>query len=355
MEQKTFSFAYKPLAEKCQEGNEPEFSAHINIWNLADRKSKPFIDFGLHIQNFRSVEAICFTAPFHIKKADIVDLSWKLKDKEIQLIFNDINYLYKQSDSYYSTYTDNSKSETLILPIKPNEKSDDLSDYINIEENNSETGRFQMYINIGKCPSLPQNVDNIYLRFRIKSIDSNRLLNVLKAKNNYLESAFTQRQLIDFKLNNVRTMDSYVHKKLISAQYILPSFTTIHLFIMVPTDFDISIWGDFSDCRQLEKDEWNNYLDNMMLSKSEILAYHWKKKSNKYKKVNEFAQLIKMEHKATNFKIILVYCAIVIVLGALGSALYSGITDLFSTSPHNSSIQESGINIIEEGSDINVN
>ena len=119
-------------------------------------------------------------------------------------------------------------------------------------------------------------------------------------------------------------MDKFLVNELKSEGFQFTKFKSIHLFIMVPTDYEMAMWGDFADCRQLEKDEWDKYLSGNMTkscNENDISAYHWKQKSKDNELVEEFAQLIKMEHKTTNVDLISIYCAIVIVLGALGSAL----------------------------------
>lgn len=178
-----------------------------------------------------------------------------------------------------------------------------------------------MTINFNDCKDLPNDIKTIYLRFRINNIDSQKILSTLSSKNNYLESAFVERQMLDFKLNNARTIDKYKLSEFTGDKYVLAQFSAIHLFVMVPSDYEIKTWGAFSECRQLEKGEWNNYLHNCVSENTnDILAYHWKQK-NENKPVDEFAQLIKMEHKSTNIKLIIIYCLIVIGLGAMGSGV----------------------------------
>lgn len=320
--QKSFSFSYK-LNESTN--NEVEFDAHVNVWNISDKKENPFIDFGLLIRNYQNVNSICFISPFKVENENIDDLSHLLKENEIQLIFNNSKYKYKQiPDSIYAGYDDANKETVLILPIK-DEAGKNLT-HISCQSTREENLKLIIYLY--KCRDIPKSIKSIYIRFRIKNIDTKKLLSTLSAKNNYLESAFIKRQILDFKLNNVRTIDKFDLSALNSDGYILTQFKAIHLFVMVPSDYEISIWGDFSECRQLEKDEWNDYLNNYVLdSTNDISAYHWKQVS-KEEQVDEFAQLIKMEHKATNWKLIFIYCLIVIILGSLGSALYEGIKSL---------------------------
>lgn len=321
--QKSFSFSYKL---KNTSENDVTFDAHVNVWNVPVFRGKPFIDFGLLVNNYRCLESICFSAPFEVGNDDLSDLSYQLKENEIQLIFNNINYNYKKiPDTIFTGFDDDKQNTVVILPIK--ESNNNPINYVSIESNSE--GHLIFKIDFLKVHNVPQEVNSIYIRFRLKNIDSKLLLSTLAKKNNYLESAFTERQILDFKLNNVRTMDRYKFEELKNEGFILAKFRSIHLFLMVPSDYEVSIWGGFSECRKLEANEWNNYLNdvkNILLKgkinkkENDISAYHWKQKSEE--NVDEFAQLIKMEHKATKPLLIFIYCLIVIVLGSLGSFLF---------------------------------
>ena len=314
---KSFGFFYK---EKEKVENErAEFNAHVNVWNVSNDGS-PFIDFGLQIKNYKSLDSVAFNAPFHIDAENIDDLSHVLKENEIQLIFNNSKFSYKQIEgSIYAGYLDDKDDTVLLLPIKNDEGN--FLEYICCEDINS--SQFQLIINLSKCKNIPNIIDTIYVRFRILNVESQKLLTTLSAKNNYLESAFTERQILDFKLNNVRTIDRFELNRFFGEGYTLAKFSSIHLFVMVPSDYEITTWGCFSECRQLEKGEWNNYLNNCLVrNMSDISAYHWKQKKSGDDTVDEFAQLIKMEHKATNIKLICLYCLIVIFLGIIGNVIY---------------------------------
>lgn len=315
---KSFGFFYKEK-DKSNKADGAKFDAHVNVWNVPDKNGFPFIDFGLLISNYKSLDSIYFTAPFKIEAKNVTDLSHYLKENEIQLIFNNSKFSYKQIESIYAGYHNGEDETVLLLPIKNDEGK--FLQHISVDEGNGNS--FQLKVDFTKCKNLPNDIRTVYIRFRITNIDSRKLLSTLSTKNNYLESAFVERQILDFKLNNARTIDRFEIDRFSGDGYTLAQFSAIHLFVMVPSDYEITTWGDFSECRQLEKDEWNNYLnDSAPQNTTDISAYHWKQKKNNDNYVDEFAQLIKMEHKATNIKIILVYCIIVIILGSMGSGLF---------------------------------
>ena len=53
--QKSFSFSYKL---KNTSENDVTFDAHVNVWNVPVFRGKPFIDFGLLVNNYRCLESI---------------------------------------------------------------------------------------------------------------------------------------------------------------------------------------------------------------------------------------------------------------------------------------------------------
>lgn len=335
--QKSFSFSYKKNnltknEEENSENKDVQFDAHINVWNVADKKSGSFIDFGLLITNYKQIASICFTAPFEISEENVEDLSKCIHEKEIQLIFNNSSYIYTQINNVYTGYKRGENDTVLILPIKNNKNK--FLKCCTFENASNED--FSIEIDLSNLNDIPTGINTIYIRYRIKNIASQEMLSTLATKNNYLESAFTERQILDFKLNNVRTMNQFALSDLKKQGYVLTKFKSIHLFVMVPSTYEISTWGDFSECRQLETDEWNTYLNNnISMDTKNILAYHWKQKYDygKDKFVDEFAQLIKIEHKSTNIKMIFIYCIIVVFLGALGSASFEAIKVLISMLP----------------------
>ena len=124
---KSFGFFYK-----CKENStiEAEFAAHVNVWNISD---KPFIDFGLLVKNYKSLDSIYFMAPFKIEQENIDDLSHVLKEDEIQLIFNNSKFSYKQiAETIYHGYQNEENKTLLFLPIK-NDKSE-LLEYVKNED-----------------------------------------------------------------------------------------------------------------------------------------------------------------------------------------------------------------------------
>lgn len=322
---KSFGLGYKL---KNANGKPPEFDVHINLWDIPSEDElsiTPFIDFGIKIAKFNDIQDITFTIPFSINKSELSDLSYVLKGDEAQLIFNDITYKYEETPKKYKGIT-NGTEKMIFLPIKSALSGDYMSC---VEECDTVSGTYGIRIGLDKYNWIPSDTTAVYFRFRIESPKvQETLLDTLKEKNYYLESAFVERQVIDIKFNDARNIDRNIITWYETEGFTFANFESIHLFVMVPSSYEITIWDNFSECRKLENSVWNSYLENKISTKN-VMAYHWKKKASNSNNLDEFTQLIKIEHRATNWKIISIYCLIVILLGALGSGVCNLFGNLF--------------------------
>lgn len=312
---KSFGLGYK-LKENSKE--QPQFDVHINFWDTDS--APPFIDFGIKIIDFRSVDTIAFTIPFLMNRNDLIDLSYVIKEDEIRLIFNDNSYSYVSQSKGYSSFIREENEKMTFLPIK----KEMYGDYMDcVKEHNGIPNTYSIEIKLSSYSMIPADTNMIYYRFRINSENVEKaLLYTLKEKNYYLESAFIERKIIDIKFNNERNLDRNFIDWYAKENLSLTKIKSIHLFIMVPSTYEVTIWDNFSECRKLENNAWNDYLQNKV-DTNDIMAYHWKKKSKVDHDIDEFNQLVRIEHRATNCKILLMYCCIVILLGALGSGLWN--------------------------------
>lgn len=283
------------------------------------------IDFGIKISDFKSVQKITFSAPFPLSVNDIIDLSHYLKHEESQLIFSDLKYKFEEETNKYSSIN-NGNEKIVFLPIKHN--TGNKKYYDNVIPNQNDSDNFHITIDVKKYLHIPGDTTAIYFRFRIKSNQiTQTMLRKLKDKNYYLESAFLERQTIDIKFNDARNIDSAESSRIEGFKFHFAKFRSVHLFLMVPSSYEVTIWDNFSDCRQLENG-WGNYLQTSEPI-DDIIVYHWQKKDTISNQLDKFTQLIKIEYKYTNLKLIILYCLVVIVLGAFGSGLASFFSNLF--------------------------
>ena len=328
---KSFGLWYKQK-EQCT--LIPKFDLHINFWNVPQKNNAdgsmdeiPLVDFGIKISEFHDTTEIAFSIPCAIDDSELIDLSHVLKSDEVQLIFNDITYKYGEMASPYNGIS-NSKEKIIILPLKKG-VNDTFVSQVSAQKSD-DNQKYTIKISLNKYGDVFKDVTSVYFRFRIKSrVVSNTLMSKLEEKNFYLESAFEERQIIDIKFNNARNIDKYDIRQYKEQKFNVAKLNSVHLFIMVPSFFEVTIWDNFSECRLLESDVWDNYLQNE-ISTNDVIAYHWKKKSSANgNALDDFTQLIKIANRTRNWKIILTYCAIVVFLGSLGSGLFYLVQKVF--------------------------
>jgi len=168
--------------------------------------------------------------------------------------------------------------------------------------------------------------DDVYLRFRIQSDNIKKILFCpIEKKNWFLESGFIENQIVDIKINKERNLPHDVCKEKRLDNYKLAEFNKIHMLIMTDSrDEIISLGSNICDCRKLEEQEWDQYL-NYKYDVSNIFAYHWKEKRTEENIILDFSRLVKIASASTNIKIIIVYMFIVVILGAMGSGLIEAI------------------------------
>lgn len=301
---------------------------HINLWNLYERKElKPFVDFGITIDGFRSIDKLKILMPFHIEKDDIFDLFDYVKLPEIaRLIFNEEDCEIESVGQYFSIkmFGDQKPGDQKLL-IKAKE------DYIfsKIEERSIGNNRFTILeydlkkiCENGKL----KNYDKVYFRFRIRSAEIEKALYCPIDKPNwFLESGFIKTQIIDIKLNKERNLPFEICQDMRMNNYSFVDFNKIHLLVMCRSNDNVESFNNSDgDCRKLETEGWNTYLDDRN-DIDNVLAYHWKEKrsSGTNEKLKDYGKLIKISSATTNYVMILVYMSVVIALGTIGSILAS--------------------------------
>lgn len=303
-------FAYKPLEYRKKK----------------EKSIEPFIDFGLVIQDFRKVEQLKIWFPFSFDKNDFYDLFDKVKE-DSPLIFNDNECEIKTSKGL--SLIEKSEDGVDKLLVKLNDEEN-----LMFERNKSDNNIQTLNINFNRIKSDPnfEEHKNVYLRFRIKTPNLKKFIFCqLNKKNLFLESAFIATQIIDLKINKKRNIPQKKCDDFRLQHYSFAKFNKIHFLLMDYANNDTSILGnDFVECRKLEDDEWNKYLEDEYNTK-DVLVYHWKKKCDDFDKhpIMEYSKLVKVTTSTTNKKILLAYIFIMIALGFLGNLLFATISLLF--------------------------
>lgn len=315
---------------KGDENDKPKLECHINLWNLKINKKRinPFIDFGISIPNFRNVKMLDFLLPFKFNENEIFDLYDYVKNPETaRLIFNEIECEISSKDRYTIINSDNFSKEKLLISLKNNEG---LEKFIRLYNDTNDMSRLLFSFDELKRDKLFIKYTDVYFRFRVNSESIEKALFCpIQKKNWFLESGFTETQIIDIKINQERNLPHELCKDYRLKNFKFASFSKIHLFIMTNSSNEVDTFGNgVYECRKLEEMEWNSYLGNNY-DVINLLAYHWKDKNSDKGGIKNFNKLIRISNASTNMKVIITYIMIVIVLGMIGSGSIELIKLLF--------------------------
>lgn len=317
---KSIGVWYKVVGEDI-----PQLEIHINLWNIKNNKKGivPFIDLGVSIPDFRKIETLDILLPFSVEKDEINDLYEFVKNPDIaRLIFNEIECETSSKDRYAVIRSDNFNDPKLLISIKCGEEFESYIKYKNIEEMTILSVDFEELKKDDKFIEF----DELYFRFRINSASIKKsLFCPVQKKNWFLESGFTETQIIDIKINQERNLPHSICKDYRLKKYHFADLKKIHLLIMTDSSDEVGTFGNgICECRKLEEHDWDHYLENKY-DVTNILAYHWKEKCRDQKSIGSFSRLIRISTASTNMKVIFTYVVVVILLGALGS----GVMELF--------------------------
>jgi len=163
-----------------------------------------------------------------------------------------------------------------------------------------------------------------YYRIRLKNSYVDSVSHIYTPPNSVLESAFSQTELVDFRLNEKRNLNRSLLEMIRSDGE--TNFNKTHLFLMREASDDyVYSHKPPSGSRQLEVDLWKGYVgDDYSFDK--IIAYHWKETNTH----NSFSAFVKFRYIRCNPLTIAAFIIIIIILGFL-SGLAANI--LFSYLP----------------------
>lgn len=338
---RSFGLWYK--ARPIENVTTPKFSVHINFWSESiktskKKKSSPYLDIGIKIIDYRSLEMLIFHCPFIISEKELVDLSDKLSNKKnANIIFNTDGEIETRDQYSIMKLDKNSAGENLLIfPMEQNVGTVfDIQDW---KERTNINFYFRDFINYIDSKKEFKNINSLYIRFRIATESlKNKIYFDSEPLNKSFESAFSGTRIIDFKINEKRNLGEDTITKIEMQNFRWPEFDKIHLLIMEPSSYDVeSFSNEQVTCRELEGRLWDDYFGEMIdTSKGHVLAYHWK-----FEK--EFSCLVKVKYSKARFLTILAYVFIVVALGIAGSLIVSFTQELFK----NNRLYFTGIDIL---------
>ena len=304
---KSIAIWCEPINKDLELVNDIEL--HFNLWKIPNgtKKAHKFLDIGLKLVNTENVNCLKLYFPTIIATVDFEDIVGKFIDKPdlVSAIFNE-NYNVKlNSTSKFNEIRD--IDNNFIFNIYKSSITD-----INFENTFEGT-----IITI----NLPKQERRIYLRYRIKGEFINSLSTISKPTNAILESAFSEIEMIDFRVNEIRDLNlsllESINKKLLKIE-------KMHFFFICSNDEEVvGNHQPFLSCRNLENYRWNNYVDLPNTHKQIYLAYHWKEKEQESVSI-----LIKSKYERNNIVTILKYAILAFFIALVIELISNWIYDI---------------------------
>lgn len=310
------------------------------IKNVGNKKRTNYcFDIGLLVEDIRDIETISLYAPFEISKENIRDLGSIISTNELaSAIFNeDVTVHEVGAKKYKVNDADNKiKNSFIIYHISVKDEivlnscqvSEDHQGTIielntkdimeHVDEENDETAA-----TVKAAP-----ICKYYFRIRIEVPEKHiKLINTDIKGVSVLSDSFTTTEIIDFRINDIRSCSSDIRDKY--SRYQRFKIDKIHYLILRNVSDIILQYGNAVSCRMLEKNIWENYIEG---SHDNLIAYHIKRKSEEkngeIEYITSFNVLTRFQYKKNTILVIIIYIIGIIVLGAVGSWISPSINNI---------------------------
>lgn len=305
---KSIAIWYKPKTNTGDFVDEVEL--HFNLWKLptGSKGHVRFLDIGIKLKNTTNIDELKLYFPTKIRRDDFEDIVDKFIGKPdlVSAIFNE-NYKVI-SDATSKLFQINDSTNKLIFNIYKTTKED-----IKREEKYSGT-IFSILV--------PKQDETIYFRFRIKGTFINSLISTSSPTNAILESAFSEVEMIDFRVNEIRDLDQSLLEEIQKNKKL--KIGKQHFFFICSNEEEvIGSHQPHISCRNLENYRWNDYVGLADIKDQIFLAYHWKDKEIENSNI-----LIKTKYEKNNWRTITKYILLALLIGMSLELLGNWVYDL---------------------------
>lgn len=307
----------------------PSADFHFNLWKLKlnHKHSSPskynkryghFLDIGIKIKRINLVNKVFIYLPFQIKANSIKDLGKCLCSNPgiINVIFNENYKIIGDPNSKMINVRNSVNAES--FGIYALDESQDLE----IVESSYDNGSL---IKMKVSDIIPLSGE-VYFRIRIRGEAIENFRTVYQPKNSLFQSAFSNTEIIDFRLNEKRNLNKSLLEDM--GKKGMFNINKIHFLLLSLANDDYIYSHKPADaCRVLEKDIWKSYIGADYECSDNVIAYHWKEKGECS---TSFSAMVKMRFDENNFCTILIYLGIFGVLSIIFNIVSNYIYTIFS-------------------------
>jgi hypothetical protein len=306
---------YKPKPLKPKE--ELGIELHLNLWKLNKKNGrkivgiKNFLDIGIMIEKPDNVANIYIFLPFRITKSKIEDLGRYFKNNDLlDAIFNQRLNAIPSDQPKTLSINDHDKNKFFIYMI-------DIKNDVRMPAKNYGGSIINIKVSIG------EDIKPIYYRIRINSDKLEGLYTRYKPESQWLESHYTNNELIDFRVNEKRNLDNSLLEEMHNSGEVF--FNNVEYFVMREFKYDyVSSHQEMIRSRKLEADLWKPYVGNDCEC-GNIIAYHWK-----WDRVPGFNAFVKYKFVASDIKTKILFCLFLFLIALTGAILGTLFIKLFN-------------------------
>lgn len=303
---------------------------HVNYWKVPKKGGdyNRFLDFGVMInQVAHEIDSFFFYFPFSVNATDITDLGEKLRDSNLLCTLFNMDMQVQNINS--------SPSYSLVNPKRGNNERHSFWLYelgsSNFQVQELKSGGILLGIKIKAQPKGNQinkeNTDtinrNLYFRFRVNNLPQNSIFSEEPISNDFIQSAFSRTEMMDLRINEIREMDKKVFEDITEGRNFL-NFTKFHFFFVGSSE-DERIEGNtsYKDCRLIDSNRWNAYMNGYTNSNKKCIAYHWKKTPDagfdSFTRCNVFLRTI---YSSLSKRKLAKYCGVILLLNFLACVIF---------------------------------
>jgi len=320
---RSFALWYS-INNECSSKNK-EVKVHVNLWNKGKNNKKEYcFDFGLLVDDISEIENIYLYCPFNLVKSQIEDLGSVISDnKLINAIFNE-NFTTTDGEPKRLIVNSPLNKPRFIIYSLEVERQVDLRTC----KRDSEIPGTIVVIKVNdiKYDALLK----YYFRIRITvPNDDIHLINDQIKGVSIFNSHFTNTEVIDFRLNDIRSCSEELREQFNKGEGF--KITAVHYLILRNANDVIIHHGKEMTSRMLEDDLWSKYIKDLDY---DIIAYHLKSKAkldnagNVETYVEDFSALTRFQYEKGTRKILAMYIVGIILFGSIGGVIGNGLTTL---------------------------
>lgn len=297
--------------EQRNNGSEVQpIELHFNYWKIphGHKKFYKFLDVGIKLDSSIHTNCINVFFPAKIAKGDFQEIVSKFINKPdlVSAIFNE-NYqvLSQGASKQHKIQNSDGLDVFTIYQFSPNDVTFDYK-----------------YDGTIVSINLPKIATKLYVRFRLTGSFLSQLSSISTPVNSILESAFSELEMIDFRVNEIRDLN----KDLIEHFGKMCHIQKQHFFFICSNKEDVvGSHQPYLSCRNLENYRWSGYVDLPNVNQTIFLAYHWRIDNRP-----DSSLLIKTKYEKNNWNTIGKYLIWVLIVSIFGSFLYDLLKLLYS-------------------------